>query len=138
MSPEQCHLRATGSDATLTLRRPQYHLEHRCITSTSNKLHITWNSDSDASGSGAVSVNYATLNSNNGNITIGGGADPSTGYAWGNSDIPQGPWIEAFSPQAAAISVCAVAASMMQASAIFMESLSGTFPPFQRPAEPSA
>ncbi len=73
--------KTAGGDATLTL------LAHDDISigsgisigSTTNKLNIVLNSNSDATNGGIIVLGTnATLDSNGGNITLGGGADPLT------------------------------------------------------------
>ena len=54
-------------------------------TSGSGKLDITLNSNSDVTGGGGVWLDTGSvLNSNGGNIVIGGGVTPASGYAVGN------------------------------------------------------
>lgn len=58
------------------------------IQALSGPLNVTLNADADANGSGAISFlddtpGSATINSNGGNIVLGGGANPLTGSATG-------------------------------------------------------
>lgn len=59
------------------------------ITSTGNITtaggDIIINSDRNTDGNGSINVNYAVLTSSGGNIIMGGGLDPETGYATGAS-----------------------------------------------------
>ena len=79
---------ATGADASLTIKTTQNILlyDSSSISSSTGKLNVTLNSDSDTNQSGAIVIGNATLvNSNGGNIVLGGGSDPSTTPAYGNS-----------------------------------------------------
>jgi hypothetical protein len=79
--------KSAGGDATLTLKA------HRNITfnagigvsSTSGKLHMVFNADSEPDQDGAVTLNSGTFTTNGGNLTIGGGADPTTTPAYGSA-----------------------------------------------------
>ena len=76
--------KTAGGDATLTLRAARDINVNANIGSTSNKLNVVLNSARQTSGVGSVSLGSgAQIVSNGGNITIGGGADPATGYAFG-------------------------------------------------------
>jgi hypothetical protein len=77
--------KTAGGDASLTLKAANSILVNSDITSNSNKLNITLNADSDASGAGAIVVTGATLNSNGGNIILGGGTNPLTTPAYGTA-----------------------------------------------------
>jgi filamentous hemagglutinin family protein len=87
--------KTAGGDATLTLK------SHRNITvnngvdisSTSNKLGMVFNADSDANSSGAVSLGSGTFTTNGGTFTIGGGANPLTTAAYGNSALNYGVYL---------------------------------------------
>jgi hypothetical protein len=59
----------------------------KTITSTSNALNVTFNSDFDANGSGAIALASGSgITSNGGNITLGGGtAGTGASNAVGNS-----------------------------------------------------
>ena len=82
----------TGADATLTLRADN-NIDINSgadVTSTSNKLHVVLNSNRDAIGTGAIFLRTGTvITSNGGDITLGGGANPLTTMAIGNT-LPQG------------------------------------------------
>ena len=59
--------------------------------SGTGKLDITLNSDRDATNGGGVWLDTGSvLNSNGGNIVVGGGATPATGYAVGNASTTGG------------------------------------------------
>lgn len=81
--------KSAGGDATLTLRA------HRNIqinsgsniTSTAGKLNVVLNSDSQGVGSGWINTR-GIITSNGGNITMGGGADPTTGFATATTSNP--------------------------------------------------
>jgi filamentous hemagglutinin family protein len=61
------------------------------ITATGNPLNLILNADSDASNSGAIRLTGTnSLTTNGGNIVMGGGANPATTPAYGNSTINQG------------------------------------------------
>jgi filamentous hemagglutinin family protein len=79
--------KTNGTAATLTLKAHNdiNFQSGSSITSSSDRLNIILNSDSDASGAGAISMVNATLATNGGNIVIGGGLDPTTGFAMGTS-----------------------------------------------------
>ncbi len=59
------------------------------ITSSSNKLNVLLNADtdqgSDAGEGGAIALSYADITSNGGDITLGGGSTPTTTTAKGTS-----------------------------------------------------
>jgi filamentous hemagglutinin family protein len=79
--------KSAGGDATLTLKANNNIVVNASIgiTSTNNKLNVVLNADSDASGSGAIVMNGGSgITSNNGDITLGGGADPLLNAAVGN------------------------------------------------------
>src|SRR6185437_10806190 len=84
--------KTTGGDSTWTLKAPRgiVFTGSAGITSTSGKLDLVFDADSGAAQSGYVSLAGGTFASNGGNITIGGGVDPATGFAWGNSASPIG------------------------------------------------
>jgi filamentous hemagglutinin family protein len=54
---------------------------------TANGGNITLNADVDGSGAGAIVITKATLNSNGGNIILGGGSNPSTSPAVGTGEF---------------------------------------------------
>ncbi|MBK8191162.1 MAG: filamentous hemagglutinin N-terminal domain-containing protein [Vampirovibrionales bacterium] len=91
--------KSAGGDATLTLKAAGNVIldstvgNYNTVSSSSNKLHVVINSDSDASGSGAVFLDYVDFTTNNGNITIGGGADPSLSAARGNATYYDGVYL---------------------------------------------
>ncbi len=59
------------------------------ITTTGG--NVTLNSDADSSGEGAIALNAGVaINSNGGNIILGGGSDPSNNPAQGNESNPAG------------------------------------------------
>ena len=77
-----------GSDASLTLRaHDQITLNNNVsIASTSGRLDVTLNSDSDGVNGGSIVLNSgASILSNGGDVTLGGGADPTTGAATGGA-----------------------------------------------------
>ncbi|MBK8190991.1 MAG: filamentous hemagglutinin N-terminal domain-containing protein [Vampirovibrionales bacterium] len=87
--------KTSGGDATLTLKAHNSILmtgtsgHGISVTSTSGKLNLVLNSDTDqgadAGAGGAVRLDYTNINTNGGNITIGGGADPTTQAARGTT-----------------------------------------------------
>lgn len=77
--------KSAGGDAALTLQATgRISLTNTTISSSSGKLDVVLhsNSDSNATG-GGVYLNATSITTNGGNLTIGGGADPLTGYAVG-------------------------------------------------------
>ena len=79
--------KSAGADATLSLiaKNSIQTLNGADIASTSSKLNVVLNSDADASGAGRIALDLANeIRSNGGNVTLGGGADPTTGYAVGD------------------------------------------------------
>ncbi|PIR31886.1 MAG: hypothetical protein COV36_06285, partial [Alphaproteobacteria bacterium CG11_big_fil_rev_8_21_14_0_20_44_7] len=88
--------KSAGGDATLTLKAigDIIFTSGANIVSTLNKLNIVLNSDSDANSDGAISITGATFTTNGGNITLGGGADPTTGKAHGNATYASGVTID--------------------------------------------
>lgn len=84
--------KSAGGDATLTLKAHESIIVNADISSTSGKLHTVLNADSDANSSGYVNI-AGNITSNGGNIAMGGGADPATGYAVGNAGQAAGIYI---------------------------------------------
>jgi hypothetical protein len=87
----------TGADATLTVRAGNNidFISGADVTSTSNRLNVVLNSNSDASGTGAIRLQSGTvITSNGGDITLGGGANPLTTPALGNATIPHGIFLD--------------------------------------------
>jgi hypothetical protein len=83
----------TGADATLTVRAGNNidFISGADVTSTSNRLYVVLDSNSDASGTGAIRLQSGTvITSNGGDITLGGGANPLTTPALGNATLPHG------------------------------------------------
>ena len=60
------------------------------IASSSGKLNLILNADTDATNGGAIRLNYTTIDTNNGDIIMGGGADPLTTAAIGTSSYTAG------------------------------------------------
>jgi filamentous hemagglutinin family protein len=80
--------KTTGGAASLTLtaHRDININTNVNITSTSNALNVTLNADSDATGGGRISMaSGSSIESNGGNIVLGGGANPNTTAATGRS-----------------------------------------------------
>jgi hypothetical protein len=78
--------KTSGADATCTLKGKAVVIvpTNGSITSSMNKLHVVMHSDTDSTNGGAVTTGQlATINTNGGNLTIGGGSDPATGPAIG-------------------------------------------------------
>jgi filamentous hemagglutinin family protein len=89
--------KSAGGDATLTLKAHNTITVNGNvgITSTSNKLNVVLNADSDASGAGAIVMNSgSSIASNGGNITLGGGADPTTTAAFGDATNVSGVYLD--------------------------------------------
>ncbi|MEG4862134.1 MULTISPECIES: two-partner secretion domain-containing protein [unclassified Microcoleus] len=57
---------------------------------TANGSSITLNADLDGSGAGAIAITNAIINSNGGNIILGGGTNPSNSPAVGTAANPSG------------------------------------------------
>ncbi|MEG4116416.1 filamentous hemagglutinin N-terminal domain-containing protein, partial [Microcoleus sp. N9_B4] len=57
---------------------------------TANGGSITLNADVDGSGAGAIAITNAIINSNGGNIILGGGTNPSNSPALGTAANPSG------------------------------------------------
>jgi len=71
---------------TLTLRAANDITVTGNITSATNSLNVVLNANSDAIGTGAIVMTAgSSIVSNGGNITLGGGANPLTTAALGNS-----------------------------------------------------
>ena len=84
--------KTAGADATATLKARagvgfmNVGILAGSITSTSNKLNVVIDVDSDSNNDGSVQMqNFTSIVTNGGNLTIGGGADPTTGPAVGVS-----------------------------------------------------
>ncbi|MGZ5206744.1 MAG: beta strand repeat-containing protein, partial [Caldimonas sp.] len=84
--------KTTGGDSTWTISAPKSVVFSGAagVNASSGKLNLTFNADSNADQSGYVSLASGTFNTNGGNIVLGGGADPASGFAWGNSADPVG------------------------------------------------
>lgn len=69
--------KTSGGDATLTLQAANNIVIEKNvqISSASNKLHVTLNADADSSGAGNITLTNATINSNGGDIILGGGSN---------------------------------------------------------------
>ena len=79
-------VKSSGGDATLRLNADRNIRVGANITSSSNQLNIILDAHySNDAASGLVLVQNATLNSNGGNITIGGGSSPETMPARGGN-----------------------------------------------------
>ncbi|ALK89383.1 YDG domain-containing protein [Limnohabitans sp. 63ED37-2] len=80
--------KSAGTDANLSLKANGdiTVAANKSILSTSNKLNVLLNSDSDASGAGGIILNSSSgITSNGGSITMGGGAaGDGSGFAMGN------------------------------------------------------
>ncbi|MCU0541210.1 MAG: CHAT domain-containing protein [Oscillatoriaceae cyanobacterium Prado104] len=57
---------------------------------SANLLNFTVNADADGSGGGAISLAQTNINTNGGNITLGGGSNPLTQPATGTATNPTG------------------------------------------------
>ena len=90
-------LKTAGSDATLTLKATGTvtmpsgatgtNLTGRVISSN-NKLNVLVQTDTDSLNGGSVLLmHHATITTNGGNLTMGGGANPLTSPAVGTTDI---------------------------------------------------
>ncbi|HEU5047882.1 MAG TPA: YDG domain-containing protein [Rickettsiales bacterium] len=88
--------KTSGGDATLTLASHQGIFfdgnsgSPISIGSTSGKLNLVLHTDTDQTGNGIIWMNYTNINTNNGNITFGGGANPFTSPAPGMSGYTDG------------------------------------------------
>jgi len=77
-----------GGDAALTLRaHDQITLNNNVsISSTSGRLDVTLNSDSDGVNGGSIALNSgSSILANGGNVVLGGGANPATTAATGGA-----------------------------------------------------
>jgi|GEM_PF-943247 len=89
--------KSAGADATATFRADNSIIVNGSVqlTSSNNELNVVLNSDRDASGAGAVALgDSALINSNNGDITIGGGANPLTTAARGTATNIDGVFLD--------------------------------------------
>ncbi|PSN12354.1 filamentous hemagglutinin, partial [filamentous cyanobacterium CCP5] len=68
--------KTAGGDVTLTFQAENNIVLNDDILSNSGALNVILNADSDASGSGSISLSTAEIRSNGGNIVLGGGTDP--------------------------------------------------------------
>jgi len=91
----------TATDVTLTLKAQNDIIVNSGVSISgtgSKKLNVTLNSDYDASGAGAIVMNTgASIGSNGGDIVLGGGVDPATGYAVGNASNVRGIFMDSAS-----------------------------------------
>jgi CHAT domain-containing protein len=60
------------------------------ISPVTGTLDVTLNADADGNKAGAIAITGATINTSNGNITIGGGSNPLTNSAYGTTTNPRG------------------------------------------------
>jgi trimeric autotransporter adhesin len=82
--------KTAGDDVTLTLKAAENITINTSVSiaSVNNKLHTILWSDSDTSDSGYVYLDTSSsISTNGGDITMGGGADPETGYAVGDGTL---------------------------------------------------
>ncbi|MDG2991934.1 filamentous hemagglutinin N-terminal domain-containing protein [Candidatus Synechococcus calcipolaris G9] len=76
----------TGTEAgTITLQAGESIIGNSGSSITTQNQAITLNSDRDATNGGAIQLIGTNITSNGGNITLGGGADPSTTAAIGTA-----------------------------------------------------
>src|SRR5690606_37582623 len=75
--------KTAGGDASFTLQAARHIIMNGTIQSTSDKLHVVLNSRAENGAVGYVDLRGGTIRSNGGNIVIGGGSDPTAGYAIG-------------------------------------------------------
>ena len=75
--------KSSGGEATLTLKAHNSIYVNSEILSTSNKLHLILNSNSENSGGGTVYV-AGDIQTNGGNLIVGGGLDPQVTSAIGD------------------------------------------------------
>ncbi len=69
--------KSSGNDATLTLQAENNIVLNDSISSTSNKLNVVLNSDTDAQNGGAIEIRPGSeIRTNGGDIVLGGGNDP--------------------------------------------------------------
>ncbi len=78
--------KTAGGDATLTLLAHESIVSNNVdITSTSGRLNLVFNADSDATGGGAINLANGIFDTNGGSIVMGGGVNPLTTAAIGTS-----------------------------------------------------
>ena len=84
--------RNTGGDATLRLNAHNNIIAENetRIESLAGRLNVEFNSDSDANGSGAISLGTLTIQTNGGDVRMFGGGNADAGRARGNPDLPNG------------------------------------------------
>jgi filamentous hemagglutinin family protein len=75
--------KTAGGNATLTLQADNSIFVNGNITSTSGALNVTLHADKSAPTGGSVTLTNATIDTNGGNLTIGGGANPALNPAVG-------------------------------------------------------
>lgn len=81
-----------GGDATLSLLANNSIFMNANITSNSNKLNVTLNSNRGGNG-GVIAITNAAINSNGGDIILGGGSNPMTIPAVGTAANPIGVYL---------------------------------------------
>ncbi|NJR20691.1 MAG: CHAT domain-containing protein [Richelia sp. CSU_2_1] len=80
-----------GGTNSLTLQAAdKISVTNSTISPLSPALNFTVNSDADSSGGGPISLAQATINTNGGNIILGGGSNALTEPAQGNAANPKG------------------------------------------------
>jgi filamentous hemagglutinin family protein len=80
-------VKSAGADAALILRADgDIHIDSGAdITSSSNRLDVTLNSDRDGDGGGILVDTGSIITSNGGNVVLGGGATPASVAAVGTA-----------------------------------------------------
>lgn len=79
---------ATGADASLAIKTTADIVlaTNSSISSSTGKLNTVLWSDTDANGGGISLAAGSSISTNNGNLVMGGGVDPATGYALGTAE----------------------------------------------------
>jgi filamentous hemagglutinin family protein len=79
--------KTAGGDATLTLKADKdITLTNSTLSATTGELNVTLWSDADNGGAGAITLTNSSITSNGGDITLGGGTDPTTDDAVGTTN----------------------------------------------------
>ncbi|WP_198289147.1 two-partner secretion domain-containing protein [Methyloversatilis thermotolerans] len=89
---DQNIIKSAGNDATLTLKATDNVTlaSGKSITSSSNRLNVVLNADSDSNG-GAINLDTgSSITTNGGHVTMGGGSTPGSGNATGNATYAAG------------------------------------------------
>ncbi|MGL5065443.1 MAG: beta strand repeat-containing protein, partial [Microcoleus sp.] len=80
----------TGTESVTLKAADTITVRNSLISPVTNTMGVTLHADADSSGAGAIYLDRATIDTKGGNITIGGGSNPSIEAARGTTTNPRG------------------------------------------------